>query len=175
MPHSGKFPMEANSNLDWERSVGLQIAKPKAVCIHVHTHTCALFHKINVFLRNMSSTQNERGIAEQHTYDLISGASLMTREKRKKKKKDPCSPRLMHSSWLTPSTLSHSASPPSCWASGAKEVGWRSKETPQACRQVPCRSKLLLNTCHTALYKQGLSSLSHACLIKAGANPNTIS
>lgn len=58
--------MKANSNS--ERSVGLQVAlEPKAVC--------ALFHKINIFLRNVSSTENE--IAEKHSYDLISTAALV--------------------------------------------------------------------------------------------------
>lgn len=67
--------MKANSNS--ERSVGLQVAlEPKVVC--------ALFHKINIFLRNVSSTENEREIAEKHSYDLISTAALVIGERERK-------------------------------------------------------------------------------------------
>lgn len=51
----------------------------------MYIHTCALFHKTNIFLGNMSSTQNESEIADKPSYDLISVASLMIREKKKKK------------------------------------------------------------------------------------------
>lgn len=70
----------ANSSWDWERSLGLQVMLvPKAVCV--------LFHKINIFLRNLSSTENEREIAEKHNYDLISTAALAIRKRERKSKR----------------------------------------------------------------------------------------
>jgi len=110
------------------------------------THPCALLHKINIFLRNMSSTWNERGIAEKHNHGLISVVSRMVRERVEKKGSLQFQPDAFKLVNIPDplKTLSSAASPPSCWASGAEEVSWRSKETPQAWQQVPWRSKLLL-------------------------------
>lgn len=57
--------------------MGLQVVlEPKAVC--------ALFHKIHIFLRYLSSTENEREIAEKRNYDLITTAALVIREIERK-------------------------------------------------------------------------------------------
>lgn len=60
--------------------------KLKVVCIHIYRHKYAPFHKINIFCRNMSHTQNEREIAEKHNYDLILVAFLMIKERGRKKR-----------------------------------------------------------------------------------------
>lgn len=52
--------------------------EPKAVC--------ALFCKTHIFLRNLSSTENEREIAEKNNYDLIITAALVMRERERKPK-----------------------------------------------------------------------------------------
>lgn len=110
-----KFPMKANSNLDWERSMGLQVVlEPKAVC--------ALFHKINVFLRNLSSTEKSKGDCWKAQLWPDFNCSSCDQGKRQKIKKGTWSSRLMQSSWLTLPTLQSTEFSPSFWASRAKDV-----------------------------------------------------
>lgn len=53
--------------------------QPKAVC--------ALFCKINIFLRNLNGTENERDIVEKHNYDLISNVAPVIKERERKSKR----------------------------------------------------------------------------------------
>lgn len=62
-----------------------QLRKERGITGSVGAKSCVCtVHKINIFLRNVSSTENEREIAEKHSYDLISTAALVIGERERK-------------------------------------------------------------------------------------------
>lgn len=140
----------ANSNWDWERSLGLQVLlQPKAVC--------ALFCKINIFLRNLNGTENERDIVEKHNYDLISNVAPVIKERERKSKRALAVPDWWNQAGLTlvntPHPVKHRIS---SLLLGFWGQGCQVKKTLQACQQIPWTSKLFLNTCNIASYQERL-------------------